>query len=167
MKMTDEHSTDNWGTGFVETKLHPLAVAVMPLFHLVLILALLFRAFSDGLLVGTRSLAATLLPLMLLTYLYLNRTESDSSVAHKPDTPTARRLRFALGAAVGIAMLALLNALAPVGPRIPIREVIVSSSLSALIFSDTILESGRSKPYYFGNMIGSLLYFVLFSLPPI
>ena len=166
MKMTDERSTDNWGVGFVERRLYPLAVTVMPFFYLVLILALLFRSFSAGLFVGTRSLAATLLPLTILTYLYLNRTEKDISI-HKPDTAAARRLRFVLGAAVGIGVLALLNVLAPVGPRNPIREVIVSSSLSALIFSDTILESGRSKPYYFGNMVGSLLYFVLFSLPPI
>lgn len=166
MKMTEQHPADNWGAGFVERRLQPLAVTVMPLFHLVLIVALLFRAFSAGMLVGARSLAATLLPLTLLTYLYLNRTEKDSPV-HKPDTATARRLRFAMGAAVGVAMLALLHLLVQVGPTIPIREVIVSSSLSALIFSDTILESGRSKPYYFGNMLGSLVYFVLFSFPRI
>jgi hypothetical protein len=164
--MTERHSADNWAADFVERRLHPLAVTVMPLFHVVLIVALLFRAFSVDLLVGARSLAATLLPLTILTYLYLNRTEKDASL-HKPDTTTARRLRFAMGTAVGIALLALLEILAPVGPKIPIREVLVSSSLSALIFSDTILESGRSKPYYFGDMIGSLLYFVFFNFPKI
>jgi hypothetical protein len=148
---------DNWGLWLIHGLLYPFAMVATPLFLLGLIVYFVFQAFSDSTGDGVRSFAAVLLPLMTLALLVAFRKEKLQKAEKLPST-----WAFFLTLAVGIGVLALL-AITPTG--IPLPELVLSGSFSVLIFSYVALSQDKAMFYYFGMVLGFLLYVVILGFP--
>jgi hypothetical protein len=152
-----ELNYDNWGLWLINGLLYPFAMVATPLFLLALIVFFVLQAFSDSTGDGVRSFAAVLLPLMTLALLVAFRKEKLQRAERLPSI-----WAFFLTLVVGIGVLALL-AITPT--RIPLPELVLSGSFSVLIFSYLALTQDKAMFYYFGMVLGFLLYVVILGFP--
>jgi hypothetical protein len=152
-----ELNYDNWGLWLINGLLYPFAMVATPLFLLALIVFFVLQAFSDSTGDGVRSFAAVLLPLMTLALLVAFRKEKLQRAERLPSI-----WAFFLTLVVGIGVLALL-AITPT--RIPLPELVLSGSFSVLIFSYVALSQDKAMFYYFGMVLGFLLYVVILGFP--
>jgi hypothetical protein len=133
-------------------------VAVTVLFLVALIAYFVLRAFRDDLGTGVRSFSSVLLPVMVLTALTrFRKRELENAEVQLPGA-----LTFVVTLIIGIGVLALLT-MAPNG--IPVQELVLSGCLSILLFSSLILPADRAMFYYFGMVIGFLLYVMILGFP--
>ena len=161
-----ESTSSNWGLGLIDGFLYPLAMVATPLFLLALIVFFVFQAFTDGVGDGIRSFAAVLLPLMTIALLVGFRKEElrekkeliqEGGVQAFPSA-----LAFTLTLLAGVGVLALL-VVTPTG--VPLPELVLSGSFSVLIYSYVALPQDKAMFYYFGMVLGFLLYVVILGFP--
>ena len=152
------HDEDPEGLSYVHQAIYRATVAVTVLFLVALIAYFVLRAFRDDLGTGVRSFSSVLLPVMVLTALTrFRKQELENAEVQLPGA-----LTFVVTLIIGIGVLALLT-MAPNG--IPVQELVLSGCLSILLFSSLILPADRAMFYYFGMVIGFLLYVMILGFP--
>ena len=158
--------TGNWGLGLIDGFLYPLAMVATPLFLLALIVFFVFQAFSDSVGDGIRSFAAVLLPLMTIALLVGFRRdelrEKKEALQEGSAQAFPSALAFTLTLLAGIGVLALL-VITPTG--VPLPELVLSGCFSVLIYSYVALPQDKAMFYYFGMVLGFLLYVVILGFP--
>lgn len=149
-------STDNWGARLIETVLYPFALVATPAFLLLLMIFFVGRGFARGTGDGVRSFSAVLLPLMVLALLSALKREN----LRKAEGVGSLWV-FLITLFVGVGVMELLT-LTPTG--VPLPELVLSGSFSVLLFS-LLLSRDKRMFYYFGMILGFLVYVVLFGFP--
>ena len=147
---------DNWGTELVERVLYPFAIFVTPLFILSLIVFFVADDFRNSLNDGVRSFAAVLLPLMVLTFLVTFRRDDLSKAGRAPNV-----LTFSLMLIAGVIVMAVLS----FSSSIPLAELLLSGTFAVLVFSYVALPKDKMVSYYFGVILGFLLFVVVNGFP--
>ena len=148
---------DNWGTWLVDNLLYPAAIFATPLFLACLIVYLILSSFLDSTAEGIRSFAAALLPLMVLTYLIQRQRDALASTTEK--TPNV--LAFAISLVLGFIVFWTLT----LATSAPVAEIAMSGAFAFLVFSYISLAKERMISYFFGAILGFLLYIVTFGFP--
>ncbi len=147
----------NWGLWLLQKVLHPFAISATPLFILGLIVYFLFSAFGKGIYPGVRSFAGVLLPLIVMTFMFLFHKAQLEKLG---DT---RVLQWGFFASVltGFGALALIHFFG----RVPITEVVLSGIFSALVFCYASIRESKVFTYYYGMILGFLIYIVVLGFP--
>ncbi len=148
---------DNWGAKAVDNILYPIALFAAPAFLAVLTVYFVVQAFTRSAGSGVRSFAAVLLPLMVLALLVAFKR---NSLRRAEAVPSFWVFLATLG--IGSAVMALLK-LTPTG--VPLPELVISASFSILIFSRVALTRDKMMFYYFGMVLGFLVYVVILGFP--
>lgn len=157
MKANAGADTSNWGTLLINGVLYPFALFGAPLFLAALLIYLIAEDFSDSVNDGLRSFAAALLPLMVVTFLWVFRSEPVAdSIERVP-----RLVAFTATLGIGVLVMALLRA----ASSAPLPELVMSGSFSLLVFSSVTLERDRKVAYFFGIITGFLLFIILWGFP--
>jgi hypothetical protein len=146
----------NWGTHLVEQLLYPLAIFVTPLFIACLVVYLIILSFIQDTAAGIRSFSAVLLPLMILTYLIKKR--HDAPIL---DKELPRWATFLIMLVLGVVVMGTLT----LHTSAPVTELVLSGAFAVLVFSYVSLEREKMISFYFGTILGFLIYVVLLGFP--
>lgn len=122
-------------------------------------LSLVLGAFGRGVGPGARSVAGVLLPVVVMSFLYVFRRQTLERLA---GVPTAAG--FILGLVLGLLTMVALEYLGRVVAA-PLPELVVSSCLSVLVFSTAAGQGDRGLVWYYGVLCGLLAYVVFVGVP--
>jgi hypothetical protein len=156
------HSNDNWGTALLKYLVHPFTLTATPLFLFALLVFFVVREFQKNLDVGIRSLCGALLPLILITFIHEFRRDLLEQLGSK-----GILWSFIFSSIWGFGLmftLKLLNFYLKI-QYIPLSEVILSSSFSVLVFTYYDDEKNKAKAYYYGMLVGLLIYIIAVGFP--
>lgn len=147
----------NWGLWLLHKVLHPFAIFATPLFILGLIVYFLVSAFGEGIYPGVRSFAGVLLPLIVVTFLFVFQRPQ----LEKLGEPRMLKWGFVASLLTGFGAMALVRFVG----RVPITEVVLSGIFSALVFCYAGIRENKVFAYYYGMMLGFLTYIVVLGFP--
>jgi len=147
----------NWGLWLLHKVLHPFAISATPVFILGLMVYFLAAAFGDGIYPGVRSFAGVLLPLIVATFLFIFQRPQ----LEKLGEPGVLQWGFVVAVLTGFGAMALIRFVG----RAPITEVVLSGIFSALVFCYAGIRENKVFAYYYGMMLGFLIYIVVLGFP--
>lgn len=147
----------NWGLWLLHEILHPFAVSATPVFILGLMVYFLFSAFGEGIYPGVRSLAGVLLPLIVVTFMFVFQ----KARLEKLGEPNVLKWGFYASVVTGFGAMALIRFFG----RMPVTEVVLSGIFSALVFSYASIRENKVFAYYYGMILGFLIYIVVLGFP--
>ena len=150
--------SENWGEKTIRYVLQPFAMVATPVALLALMTYFVIAAFSSGLGEGVRSFSAVLLPLMAATFVLGFKREAATNL-QRISPLAAFFLSFLLGGVV-VASLSIATSA-------PVVELVLAGSFAVLMFSYVTLDRERSLSYFFGMVLGFLVYVVVAGLPNI
>ncbi len=159
--MADEKPQEpsNWGVWLVHQLIHPFAVSATPGFLAILMVYLVFSAFARGFYPGVRSFAGILLPLIMVTFIFIFQRELLEKLGTIP-------LFVSVFAALVVGLIVMFAVqLYARSPTVPITELVLSGSFSLLVFSYASLRGNAMLSYYYGMIAGFLLYIIFFGFP--
>lgn len=136
-----------------------LTVYGTPIFLALIVLYLVIQAFSQGFTTGLRSLAGSLFPLVMASFLYVFNRELLRRTA---DVSTV--VGFLSGFAMGIVLMLVLEVMRRVA-GIPLGEIMVSGCFSLLVFSSISSPGDKVFVYYYGTLTGLLVYVIVRGFP--
>jgi hypothetical protein len=156
------HADDNWGTALLKYIVHPFALTVTPLFLFALLVFFVVREFQKNLDIGIRSLCGALLPLILITFIHEFRRDLLERLGSR-----GIPLSFILSSLWGFGLMFTLKLLHFYFKiqYIPLSEVILSASFSVLVFTYYDDEKNKAKAYYYGMLVGLLIYIIAAGFP--
>ena len=138
---------------------HVITVYGTPILLAILTILLVWGAFARGFYVGLRSLSAALLPIVVCSSLFVFKKEALQRLVA---IPTVVGLLLGLGMGV-VAMVAVLRLAG--NHVIPVAELLVSACFSVLVFPSAASSEERGLSFYYGTLMGMLLYIVIFGFP--
>lgn len=149
-----------FGLWLIQNFLHPFAVFATPVITIGLILLLLVRAFRLSLSDGIRSLSAVLLPLVVLTFVFMYQKRLFVEIGNIPTI-----IGFMASLLVGIAVMVVIRFLANMAFFIPFAEILLSGTLTTLAFSYLSLQKSGVLAYCYGLLSGFLIFVILLGVP--
>ncbi len=156
----DVSSLKVFGLWLIQHVLHPFAVFATPLITIGLILLLMVRAFRLSLKEGIRSLSAVLLPLVVLTFVFMYEKQMFVEIGNIPAI-----IGFLASLAIGIAVMLVVRFLANLSFFIPFAEILLSGTLTTLVFSYISLQKSGVLAYCYGMLSGFLIFIILLGVP--
>jgi phosphoglycerol transferase MdoB-like AlkP superfamily enzyme len=150
---------NNWGKLLIHKVVHPFTIFVTPLFVLVLTVYLIIYAFKTGISSGVRSFAGVLLPLIMVTFIFIFQRDLLQKLERIPTL-----ISFSASFIVGIIVMVVIRLFAKNTP-VPITELVLSGSFSILVFSYVSLEGNKMLSYYYGMISGLLFYIIFWGFP--
>ncbi len=150
---------NNWGTWLIHRVIHPFIVFATPAFILFLMIYLVFNAFRGGFYPGIRSFAGFLLPLIMVTFIFIFQKELLEKLGKIPTI-----INFFALLILGIVVMIVVRFLG-YSSTVPITELVLSSSFSILVFSYVSLRENKMLSYYYGMVSGFLIYIIFWGLP--
>jgi hypothetical protein len=150
---------NNWGMWLIQKVIHPLTIFGTPLFILALMIHLVSHAFYRDTYSGIRSFAAVLLPLIVVTFIFIFQRELLERLGRRPTL-----LSFSASLIAGIAAMAIVRFCA-YSTIVPVSELVLSGSFSILVFSYVSLQENKMLSYYYGMICGFLVYIIFFGFP--
>jgi phage-related protein len=150
---------NNWGRVLIHKIAHPFTIFATPLFVLLLMAYLVFYAFKGGIYPGIRSFAGVLLPLIMVTFIFIFQKELLEKLGKIPTL-----ISFLASLVAGIIMMIIIRYFA-YSSAVPITELVLSGSFSILVFSYVSLPENKMLSYYYGMISGFLIYIIFFSFP--
>jgi hypothetical protein len=163
MKEVTKPTLGNWGEWIIQKVFHPFTVFATPAFILFLVIYRTINAFRDGFYVGIRSFSSFLLPLIIVTFIFIFKNEM-----MKKFSKTRPFINFTIFLFIGVAVLLSLKFII-VTTGLPIAELILSGSFSLLVFSYVASdEKGNEKRMlssYYGMVSGFLIYIIFWGFP--
>ncbi len=136
-----------------------IAVFGTLLYIFVLTTYLVVRAFENGLYPGIRSSASALLPVIIVSFLFIFHKEVLELLGMVPAV-----MAFLLSMIAGIVLMVVIRFFAHTS-GIPVAELVLSGTFSILVFSSGSLKEKQVLSYYYGIISGFLLYIILFGFP--
>ena len=136
-----------------------LTVYGTPVFLALIGLYLIVQAFSQSFTIGLRSLAGSLFPLVMASFLYVFNRELLRRAA---DVSTVAG--FFSGFAMGVILMSVLEVMRGV-TGIPLGEIVVSGCFSMLIFASISSPGDKVFVYYYGTLTGLLVYVIVRGFP--
>ncbi|MGE5664553.1 MAG: hypothetical protein ACM31I_09520 [Deltaproteobacteria bacterium] len=149
-----------FGLWLIQNILHPFAVFAMPVITIGLILLLMVRAFRLSLSDGIRSLSAVLLPLVVLTFVFMYEKRLFVEIGNIPTI-----IGFMASLLVGVVVMVVIRFLAGVAFFIPFAEILLSGTLTTLAFSYLSLQKSGVLVYCYGMLSGFLIFVILLGAP--
>jgi len=141
---------------------------------------LVFHSFEKDIYVGIRSFAGVLLPIIIVTFIALFQKELLRCLGKIP-TLVSFFISLFIGIIVmdvvhifaGASQFAITSLIIKLPPQdifdkfslIPIIELVLSGSLSILVFSYIRLKENRLLSYYYGMICGFLLHIIIVGFP--
>lgn len=147
----------NWGLWLLHKILHPFAISATPLFIFGLMVYFVVSASGEGIYPGVQSFAGVLLPLMVVTFIFIFHKER----LEKLGETSVLQWGFFASVLIGFGVMALIRYVG----RAPITEVVLSGIFSALVFCYASIRESKVFAYYYGIILGFLIYIVLFGFP--
>ena len=157
--MEPKPEPENWGAWLIRQVVHPLTVFLPPAILLGLMAFFVGTAFDSGFRPGIRSFAAVLLPLSLVTFVYVFQRVWLARLG-----TMAAAGAFLIALVVGLIIMAAIQLYARTSPA-PITELVLSASFSLLVFSHATIRWNQISAYSYGMMCGMLLYIILLGFP--
>lgn len=156
----DVSSLKIFGLWLIQHVLHPFAVVATPLITIGLILLLMVRAFRLSLTEGIRSLSAALLPLVVLTFVFMYQKSLFVEIGNIPTI-----IGFIASLFIGVAVMIVVRFLANLSFFIPFAEILLSGTLTMLVFSYISLQKSSVLAYCYGMLSGFLIFVILLGAP--
>lgn len=156
----DVSSLKAFGFWLIQHVLHPFAVFAAPAITIGLILLLLVRAFRLSMKEGIRSLSAVLLPLVVLTFVFMYEQRLFVEFGNIPTL-----VGFIASLGIGIAVMVVTRYLANLAYFIPFAEILLSGALAILVFSYVTLQKSGVLAYCYGMLSGILIFVILLGVP--
>jgi len=150
-------SPNNWGLWMLHKVLHPFVIFATPLFILGLMAYFVASAFGDGIYPGVRSFAGVLVPLIVVTFI----VTFQGARVERLGEPRVLKWGVLASVLTGFGAMALIRFVG----RAPITELVLSGIFSALVFCYASIRETKAFAYYYGMMLGFLLYVVLLGFP--
>jgi len=150
-------AASNWGLWLLRNVLHPFVIGATPLFVLGLIVYFVVSAFGEGIYPGIRGAAGVLLPLIVVTYMFVFQSDRLARLGE----PGVLRWGFVGSLLVGFAAMEMVRAVG----RAPVSEVVLSAMFSGLVFCYASVRDPKVFVYYYGMMLGFLIYIVFLGFP--
>ena len=152
-------SLENWGTALIHKVVHPFTVFATPVFVLFLMFNLVFYSFGKGFSSGIRSFAGVLLPLIMVTFIFVFQKELLEKLGKIPAL-----ISFFASLIIGIVVMVVVRAFA-YSSAVPVTELVLSGSFSILVFSYVGLRENKMLSYYYGMISGFLIYIIFWGFP--
>ena len=149
-----------WATDIVENIIQPAALIGVPLILLILLVIAIANSFKGGFNRVVRSICTAVLPFIPMTYVYKFHIKIFENLA-TVNTWMSLFLSFIWG----VALMSIIRFLHNRDAEIPVVEVILSFTLSLLLFSYATTQNGEILSYYYGVVMGFLCYIFFFGLP--
>lgn len=124
-----------------------------------LLLFLINTDFVAGTSLGLRSLAASLFPIVIGSFIFAFNRELLEYMGS-----IHASLAFLISSVVGGSAMFVLQ-WTPPEMNLPLAELISASSFSLLVFSSGALKQKETLAYYYGYLSGVLLYVILVGVP--
>ncbi len=159
MENKNHFKLNNWGTWLIHSVVHPFTVFVTPVSVLFLMIYLVFHAFRGGLYLGIRSFAGVLLPLIIVTFIFIFQKELLEKLGKIPTL-----FSFFASLIIGIVVMVVVRLFAYFSV-VPITELVLSGSFSILVFSYVSLRGNNMLSYYYGMITGFLIYIIFWGFP--
>ena len=160
MKEDNHLALSNWGLYLLNKVLHPFTVFGTPMFILILVIYFVNCAFSNGVYSGVRSFAGALLPLVMVTYIFIFQKELLGKLGN-----INVFISFFASLIWGIIIMVIIQSFGSPYSAIPINELVLSASFSILVFSYVSLPHNKVLSYYYGTVSGFLLYIIFWGFP--
>ncbi len=158
----DNEHTKTWADVIIERLLHPIIIILTLLTLVILNVMYIWDAFQNG--AGIQSLAATLVPIIIATFLHQYSSSLMDSILGRGNAAT----RFVVGFIWSIGIIVIIVYFEQY-ISVPLSELMLSSTFSLLVFSSvntTRQELSDISAYYYGIVVGVLVYVMLFGIPP-
>jgi len=126
---------------------------------MLLLIYFIINDFSNDLNTGFRSFAGAVLPLIIMTYIFIFQKDL-LKVLNKINVLVG----FIGAFLVGNLLMAMINFFGPKS-SIPLNEFVLSGSFSILVFSYVSMRENRMLSFYYGAISGFLFYITMFGLP--
>jgi len=136
-----------------------LTVYGTPIFLALIGLYLIIQAFSQSFTIGLRSLAGSLFPLVMGSFLYVNNRELLRRTAE-----VSTVVGFLSGFAMGIILMLVLEVMRR-ATGIPVGEFVVWGCFSVLVFSSISSPGDKVFVYSYGLLSGLLVYVIVRGFP--
>jgi hypothetical protein len=153
---------DSIGRFCIKYVIHPISVVVPSAFLLLLTTYFVWQEFKADTQYGIRSLAAAIIPLILIGFLTAYHRELLATLGKIPPF-----ISFLLSIGWGIGILVVVESSGYFGKTsIPLTELVLSGSFTLLIYN--YVENDREArvlSYYYGIFLGFLFYIVFVDLP--
>lgn len=150
----------DWGDFLINKILHPFAIFMTPSILLALLIFNVAKSFNYSFRVGFSSLAGAILPLIIMTFLYVFQRDWILILER-----TKILVGFLVSFICGILIMIGVSFFLTIKSGVPIIEIILSGSFSLLVFSYTIIKDSKVLSYYYGTMCGFLIYIIIWGLP--
>ncbi len=150
---------NNWGTWLIHKVVHPFTVFATPVFVLFLMIYLVFYAFRGGFYPGVRSFAGVLLPLIMVTFIFIFQKELLEKLGEIPTL-----FSFFASLIIGIVVMVVVRFFVYFS-AVPIAELVLSGSFSILVFSYVSFRENKMLSYYYGMISGFLIYIIFWGFP--
>ncbi len=165
--MTDKFSDDtnsrrleDWGRYLIQRILHPATIFGTPSIIFILLVYFVVTAFMGAMPDGLRSFAGALLPMIIATYIYIYQKDLINNLGK------FNSLYSLVGMmALGIGIMIMIKTVGQAFEGLPIKEVVLSSVFSLLVFSYVVLDENKVLSYFYGLVVGFLLYIIFVGLP--
>lgn len=158
-----ESFVESWGKLVLTKVLHPLILVVTPIFILVLLIYLNYRSFSTGFWAGIRSLAGILFPLFFATLLFIYKRELINRL-RKTRILYSSLLSFLIGIILMV-VIKVFGTYDLASKGVPIAEIVLSGSLSLLVWTNVGEKDSKALSYYYGMILGILFYIIIWGFP--
>lgn len=152
-------ASSSWATDIIEQLIHPATVIGVPSIIFGLLLFAIFNSSNDFS-QCVRSICAAILPFLLMTYLYKFQSFVLENLA-KVDS----WLSFLVSLIWGFALMFLIRILHENAEKLPVLELILSFTLSLLLFSYASTPNSEILSYYYGIVSGFVCYVAFLGLP--
>lgn len=160
-KNKDFYPMSNWGLTLINKVIHPFTIVFTPIFALVLLVYFIVRSFTVDVSAGVRSFAGALLPLVLVTFIFMFRSHLLETLFGRLNVPVSAGVSFI----VGLAVMGIARVFASIQSVVPVAELLLSGSFSLLVFSYIHIPEKKILAYYYGMVFGFLTYIVFFGFP--
>lgn len=155
-------SRDNWGTELIKSFVHPFAMTATPIFLFLLTAYFVLQRFHEDRWVGIRSLCGALIPLIFITFIH--KFKNSFLVRAGSQTPLWSFILSSLWGFGLMLILQLFNLYLHI-KYVPLNELILSGSFSLLVFTYVQDKKNNAEVYYYGMLIGLMVYIFFFSFP--
>lgn len=144
----------NWATWIIQSLIHPFIIFALPMLLLMLIIYLIYEAFTLNLYFGVRSLGAVIFPFIVMAFIYKFSRELLKGL-HEINPRGAFLISFTWG----VIIIALIHLSGKIITDFPVAELVLAGTLALLVYNYAERSvNSVLLVYYYGVICGFLLY---------
>ncbi len=141
----------------VQKIFHFIVITGLPVSIFLMLISVIYKSFNGGFNTGIRNLLVSAIPFVITTLISRHQKNSVLSLVTNNSS-----LALLISMCFGFLLLTLIDIMANLKLEFPILSLLLSSTLSLLIFERL---NSRNETFYYGAILGFLIYIFFIGIP--